>query len=465
MAGQVNDVTDETFEVEVLESETAVLVDFWAPWCGPCRVVSPVLEEINGERDDLRVVKLNVDENQVTAVRYEVLSIPTMILFKNGEVAKKLIGAQPKAAHRGGAGAGAGLDAGPIGGRSGGAGRAASGLRGMLPRNARGNRSEPTSPTGRWCSRRVLLVLGLLFRQLATLMLAVLMTVIIAIPLSAGATRLERRGIPRPVGRSLTLLAGLAVIAGIARADHPDVHRPDQRVRGPGPGRSSTTSSRPSATSPATGPSEVGDKVQDFLQRYTDKPERLIGPITSIGLNVAGVFGALLVILITAYYMAVRPQPLVDGALRLVPPARRAHARVVMDRLRWAWIGWMQGVAFDMCLSGTLLYIGLTIVGLDFAIVFAVITALLVVIPYYGAVIGAIPPVLYALTDLPRQGAGGADRVRARAADREQRDHPGGDVAHHAAAPGPDRDRRARRGTAVRHRRPVRRGPDHLGAS
>jgi thioredoxin 1 len=97
VAGQVGDVTDETFEAEVLESETAVLVDFWAPWCGPCRVVSPVLEEIHAERDDLRVVKLNVDENQVTAVRYEVLSIPTMILFRNGEVAKKLIGAQPKA--------------------------------------------------------------------------------------------------------------------------------------------------------------------------------------------------------------------------------------------------------------------------------------------------------------------------------------------------------------------------------
>jgi thioredoxin 1 len=97
VAGQVSDVTDETFETEVLESETAVLVDFWAPWCGPCRVVSPILEEINNERDDLRVVKLNVDDNQVTAVRYEVLSIPTMILFKNGELVKKVIGAQPKA--------------------------------------------------------------------------------------------------------------------------------------------------------------------------------------------------------------------------------------------------------------------------------------------------------------------------------------------------------------------------------
>jgi thioredoxin 1 len=97
VAGEINDVTVSNFDVEVLEAETAVLVDFWAPWCGPCRMVAPVLAEINGEREDLRVVKLNVDENQEIAVRYEVLSIPTMILFKHGQVVKKLIGAQPKA--------------------------------------------------------------------------------------------------------------------------------------------------------------------------------------------------------------------------------------------------------------------------------------------------------------------------------------------------------------------------------
>jgi thioredoxin 1 len=96
MAGPIIDVTDTNFQAEVIESETAVLVDFWAPWCGPCRVVSPVLEEINGEREDLRVVKLNVDDNQQTAAAFEVLSIPTMILFRNGQVAKKIIGAMPK---------------------------------------------------------------------------------------------------------------------------------------------------------------------------------------------------------------------------------------------------------------------------------------------------------------------------------------------------------------------------------
>ncbi len=90
------EVTDNNFQAEVLESEKPVLVDFWADWCGPCRVVAPVLEEIASERDDLRIVKLDVDANQQTAANYEVLSIPTMILFKNGQVAKKIIGAYPK---------------------------------------------------------------------------------------------------------------------------------------------------------------------------------------------------------------------------------------------------------------------------------------------------------------------------------------------------------------------------------
>lgn len=96
MPGQLTDVTDADFQSEVLESGTPVLVDFWAPWCGPCRVVHPILEEIDAERDDLRVVSLNVDENQQTAAQYEVLSIPTLIVFKGGQEVKKVIGALPK---------------------------------------------------------------------------------------------------------------------------------------------------------------------------------------------------------------------------------------------------------------------------------------------------------------------------------------------------------------------------------
>jgi thioredoxin len=96
VTGKLRDVTDANFKSEVLEAEGPVLVDFWAPWCGPCRVVHPVLEEIDGEREDLKILSLNVDENQQTAAQYEVLSIPTMILFKDGAIAKKVVGAMPK---------------------------------------------------------------------------------------------------------------------------------------------------------------------------------------------------------------------------------------------------------------------------------------------------------------------------------------------------------------------------------
>ena len=96
MAGAITEVTDNNFQAEVLESAEPVLVDCWAPWCGPCRIVGPHLEELNSERDDLRVVKLNVDDNPQTAARYNVMSIPTMILFKGGQAVHQIIGALPK---------------------------------------------------------------------------------------------------------------------------------------------------------------------------------------------------------------------------------------------------------------------------------------------------------------------------------------------------------------------------------
>ena len=245
-----------------------------------------------------------------------------------------------------------------------------------------------------------LLVLGLLFNRLATLLLLVLMTVIIAIPLAALAGRLERRGVPRPAGVLLGILAGLLVIAGVLALVIPTFVSQGETFVDNVP---EIVDDLREHVDDAAGAdrSDVGTSAQEYIQDYTDNPDKLIGPLASIGLGVAGTLGTLLLILITAYYMAVNPRPLVDSGLRLVPPARRARAMHILCRLRDSWIGWLQGVAVDMLISGVLIYIGLTLVGLDFAIVFAVLSALLVVVPYFGAFIGGIPPVLFAFADSP----------------------------------------------------------------
>jgi len=93
----VNKVSDANFDAEVLKANGPVVVDFWAEWCGPCRMIAPALEEIAGSMGDkVKIVKLNVDENPATASKYGIMSIPTLMIFKNGELASRQVGAAPK---------------------------------------------------------------------------------------------------------------------------------------------------------------------------------------------------------------------------------------------------------------------------------------------------------------------------------------------------------------------------------
>ena len=249
-----------------------------------------------------------------------------------------------------------------------------------------------------------LLVLGLLFRQLVTLLVAVLMTVLIAIPLSAFATRLEQRGVPRIAGALIGLIGFVAAVAGLLALLIPPFVDEVEGFVDDVPGIvDALGDDLHDVTGADSG--EIGSEVQDFLQGFVDDPEKLIGPITSIGLGLAGVLGALVLMLMTAFFMAANPRPLVDAALGLVPPAHRDRARHIGERLRTAWIGWMQGLAVDMTVTGVLLYIGFTVIDLDFAILFAVLAALFTVVPYYGAFASGLPAVLFALADSPGKAA------------------------------------------------------------
>ena len=97
MSDKIVHLTDDTFEAEVLKSDKPVLLDFWAPWCGPCRMVGPILDELASEQDDVKICKINIDHYQVAATNYKVMSIPTLLVIKGGEVVGQHIGAIAKA--------------------------------------------------------------------------------------------------------------------------------------------------------------------------------------------------------------------------------------------------------------------------------------------------------------------------------------------------------------------------------
>jgi predicted PurR-regulated permease PerM len=247
----------------------------------------------------------------------------------------------------------------------------------------------------------VLLVAGLIFKQLVTLILALLITVIIALPLSAFANLLERGGgVPRAVGATLGLLLGLGAIVGLIALIAPAFSREINQFAASLPSIVNDLRHRLAGIT-GTSPSHVGRQIQHFINGYTQHPTKLLGPAESIGASVAGVLGALIVILLTALYTAIHPQPLVSGLVRTVPPPHRPKAEVILDRLRLAYLGWLRGLAIGMVILGVLTYLGLQLVGLGFAAFFAIFTAIAMIVPYFGALVSSIPPILYALTVSP----------------------------------------------------------------
>jgi predicted PurR-regulated permease PerM len=247
-----------------------------------------------------------------------------------------------------------------------------------------------------------LLVLGLVFRELVTLLVAILITILISIPIAAAATRLERHRIPRPLGALIAELGLVAAFIGVFAAIMPTFIDQVNEFIDDVPGIVEDLE-RELADITDREPGEIGDELQEHLEGLVDDPGQLVGPITAIGVGLAGFLAAAVLCLVTAYYVAVSPQPLIRGALSLFPPERREWALGVGERIRSSWIGWMKGALIDMVLNGLLIYLGLTLIGLDFALIWGVLAGLLTVVPYFGPIAASIPPILFGLADSPEQ--------------------------------------------------------------
>jgi predicted PurR-regulated permease PerM len=245
-----------------------------------------------------------------------------------------------------------------------------------------------------------LAVAGLIFEQLATVVLAVLIVVVIALPLSAFASTLRRVGIPRPIGVVLGLLLALAAVGGVIALLVPVITQEINQFVKALPSIVNELSQRLGRLT-GKSPSTIGPQVQHFVDGYTQHPQKLLGPAAAIGVSIASVFAIVIVIVLTAVFSAIHPEPLVNGVLRIVSPARRPQAEQILSRLATAYLSWLRGLVLGMVVLGTMTYAGLQLAGIGFAAFFAVFTAVAMIIPYFGALISSIPPILYALTYSP----------------------------------------------------------------
>ena len=247
-----------------------------------------------------------------------------------------------------------------------------------------------------------LVVGAMIFRALSSLILGLLIVVIVATPLSAFADLLARWHCPRAIGATLGLLLGLATVAGLVALIVPVFTREVNDFVHSLPSIGDSLERRLGRLT-GSSPAHVTAQIQHFITSYTHDPGKLLGPVASIGASVAAGVAAVIVILLTSLYTAIHPAPLVNGMIRLFPIPRRPHVHHILMRLRTAYLAWLRGLFVGMVVLGTLTYLGLLIVGLDFAAFFAVFTAVAMIVPYFGALASSIPPILYALTISPQK--------------------------------------------------------------
>jgi predicted PurR-regulated permease PerM len=247
------------------------------------------------------------------------------------------------------------------------------------------------------------LVIGaMIFQALTTLILGVLIVVIIATPLSAFADLLQRWRCPRAIGATLGLLIGVGAIAGLVALIVPVFTREVDHFAQQLPQISDSLTRRLGRLT-GSSPAHITSQIQHFVNSYTHNPSKLLGPVASFGASVAAGAAAIVVVLLTSLYTAIHPEPLVNGLIRLFPVPRRQHTLHILMRLRIAYLAWLRGLFAGMLVLGGLTYIGLMLVGLNFAAFFAVFTALAMIVPYFGALASSIPPILYALTISPQK--------------------------------------------------------------
>ena len=242
-----------------------------------------------------------------------------------------------------------------------------------------------------------LVVAGMIFRALIGLVLGILIVVIIAAPLSAFADLLQRWRVPRAIGATLGLLLGLAAIAGLVALVVPVFTREVNHFAASLPAIGDSLTRRLGRLT-GSSPAHITAQVQRFVTNYTRDPSKLLGPVASIGTSVAAAVGAIIIVLLTSLYTAIHPRPLVSGMVRVFPLRHRPHVQHILSRLRTAYLAWLRGLLVGMVVLGGLTYLGLELVGLQFAAFFAVFTAVAMIVPYFGALASSIPPILFALT-------------------------------------------------------------------